>query len=117
MSANSVSLLGQAIAQSKRLGDLRVTMDSLSREITTGQTADSYSGLGTQAQPLQNLNALQPLLQSYQTNVDTVSNKMTLMNNALTNISTVGNQLISALQTQLQNDPTDIASIRQVAQQ
>src|SRR5262249_28916469 len=45
------------------------------------------------------------------------SNTMTLMNNALKQISDVGNQIVTAMQTQLQNDPTDIQNIRQIAQQ
>ncbi len=115
--SNNVSLLGQSTAQSQRLADLRQQMDDLSRQVTTGQVADTYSGLGTNADPLQNLNNQEPLLQSYQANITNVSNKMTLMNNALTNISSVGNQLVTSIQTQLQNDPTDISNIQQIAKQ
>ncbi len=39
------------------------------------------------------------------------------MNNALTNISDVGNQLVTAIQTQLQNSPANIQNIQQIAQQ
>ncbi len=117
MSASNVSLLGQSTAQSQRLADLRQQMDDLSRQVTTGQIADTYSGLGTNAQPLLVLNNQQPLLQTYQNNITSVSNTMTLMNNALTNISDVGNQLVTAIQTQLQNSPANIQNIQQIAQQ
>ncbi len=70
-------------AQGERLAGLRQQMDNLSREVTTGQVSDTYSGLGTNADPVLNLNAQQPLLQSYLTNISSASNTMTLMNNAL----------------------------------
>ena len=114
---NNVSLLGQSTAQNKRLADLRSLMDNLSRQITTGVTVENYAGLGTNAGPAQNLHAQLPLLKSYQSNIDTVSNKMTLMNGALGNITDVGNQLITALQTNLQSDPTNVTALRQLAQQ
>src|ERR1700758_3738676 len=101
MSSN-VSLLGQTTAQGERLANLRQQMDNLSREVTTGQIADTYSGLGTKAGSLMNLNSQQPLLQSYQANISNVSNTMTLMNNALTQITNVGTQLVTAIQTQLE---------------
>jgi len=117
MSTSSVSLLGQSTAQGERLADLRQQMDDLSRQVTTGQVADTYSGLGTSAEPLLNLNAQQPLLQSYLTNITSVSNTMTMMNNALTQITDVGNTLVTAIQTQLQNSPTNLQNIQQIAQQ
>jgi len=116
MSTNNVSLLGQSTAQSERLAALRQQMDTLSSEVTTGQVADTYSGLGTQAEPVLNLNAQQPLLQSYQNNISTVSNTMTLMNNALSQISDAGTTLIDAIQTQLQNSPTNLQNVQQIAQ-
>ena len=117
MSTSSVSLLGQTTAQSERLADLRKQMDNLSREVTTGQVSDTYSGLGTQAGPLMNLNSQQPLLQSYLSNISSVSNTMTLMNNALSQITDVGNQLVTAIQTQLQNSPTNLQNVQQIARQ
>ena len=117
MSTNSVSLLGQTSAQSQRLAQLRQQMEGLSRQITTGQVAEHYSGLGTAATPVMNLNSQQPLLESYLANISSVSNTMTLMNNALEQISNVGNQLVNAIQTQLQNSPTNIDNVRQLAQQ
>jgi flagellar hook-associated protein 3 FlgL len=117
MTTANVSLLGQSTAQSERLADLRQQMDNLSREVTTGQTADTYSGLGTSAEPVLNLNSQQPLLQSYLGNISSVSNTMTLMNNALTQISNVGNQLVTTIQTQLQNSPTNLQSVQQIAKQ
>ena len=115
--SNSVSLLGQSNAQSERLATLRQQMDDLSRQVTTGQVADTYSGLGTNTEPLLNLNSQQPLLESYQSNITSVSNTMTLMNNALSNISDVGNQLVTALQSQIQNNPSNLQNIQQIAQQ
>lgn len=114
---SSVSLLGQTTAQSERLANLRQQMDNLSRIVTTGQTADTYSGLGTNAKPLMSLNNQQPLLQSYLSNISSVSNTMTLMNNALTQITEVGNQLVTAIQTQLQNSPTNLENVQQIARQ
>lgn len=116
MSSN-ISLLGQTNAQSERLASLRQQMDNLSREATTGQVSDTYSGLGTQATPVMSLNSQQPLLQSYLGNISNVSNTMTLMNNALSQITDVGNQLVTAIQTQLQNSPTNLQSVQQIAQQ
>lgn len=117
MSTSNVSLLGQSTAQSERLATLRQQMDDLSRQVTTGQIADTYSGLGTNADPLINLNAQQPLLETYQDNIGTVSNTMTMMNDALTQISGVGNQLVTAIQTQLQNSSTNYVSVQQLAQE
>ena len=114
---SSVSLLGSSTAQGERLADLRQQMDNLSREVTTGQVSDTYSGLGTNAEPLMNLNSQQPMLQSYLGNISTVSNTMTLMNNALSQITNVGNQLVTAIQTQLQNSPTNLQNVQQLAQQ
>jgi flagellar hook-associated protein 3 FlgL len=115
--SNNVSLFGRSISQSQRLGDLRALMDDLSRQVTTGQIAENYSGLGTRATALINLNSQEPLLKTYQANIQNVSNKMTMMNNAMASISDVGNQVITAIQTQLQNDPANFANIRQIAQQ
>jgi len=115
--ASNVSLIGQTSAQSERLAALRQQMNDLSRVVTTGQVSDTYSGLGTAAEQVLNLNSQQPLLQSYLTNITDVSNNMTLMNNALTSITDVGNQLVSAIQTQLENSPTDQQDIQQLAKQ
>lgn len=113
---NNVSLLGHMTAQTGRLGDLRARLNELSRQITTGQIAQSYGDLGTQAQPLQSFHSMEPMLKSYQNNIDTVSNTMTIMNNAMSNISSVTNDFIASMQTLLQNDPSNIISIRQIAE-
>lgn len=113
----NVSLLAQSGAQSRRLGDLRQQLDDLSRQVSTQQKSDTYGGLGTDAINLQYLNKQEPMLQSYLNNISNVSNSMTLMNNALTSISKVGNDLVSAIQTQIKNGSDTIASIQQIAQQ
>ncbi|MBU6474943.1 MAG: hypothetical protein KGL10_01635 [Alphaproteobacteria bacterium] len=116
-STNNVSLIGQITSQSQNLATLRQQLNDLSQQATTGQVASDYSGLGTKAEPVLNLNAQQPLIQGYQDNITNVSNKMTLMNNALSQIATVGNNLVSAIQTQLQNSPTNVANVQQIAAQ
>jgi len=116
ISAN-VSLLAQSTSQSNRLNDLRSTLDDLQRQSTTQKKYDTYAGFGTDALNLQRLHSSQPLLQSYMDNIDTVSNTMTLMNTSLSQISDVGNQLVQAIQLQLQGGQANMQTIRAQAQQ
>ncbi len=116
-STNNVSLIGQVTAQSQNLATLRQQLNDLSQQVTTGQTASDYAGLGTNAEPVLNLNAQQPLIQGYQSNITNVSNKMTMMNSALSQITSVGNNLVAAIQTQLQNSPSNVANVQQIAAQ
>ncbi len=114
---NSVSLMGQTTAQSANLTELRQQLNDLSQQVTTGQLSPDYSGLGNNVKPVLDLNGQQPLIQGYQANIDNVSNKMTMMNSALQQMTTVGNNLVAAIQTQLQNSPVNAANIQQIASQ
>lgn len=114
---NNVSLLGQSTTQSERLGDLRSMFDNLSRQVTTQKKYEDYSGFGADAMQIQRLKTQQPLIQSYMSNIDRVTNRMTMVNNSLSSISKVGNDLISSITTLLQNGTVTISSIQQVAQQ
>ncbi len=114
---NSISLMGQTTAQSTNLADLRQQLNDLSQQVTTGQLTPDYSGLGNNVKPVLDLNGQQPLIQGYQANIDNVSNKMTMMNSALTQMITVGNNLVAAIQTQLQSSPVNAANIQQIASQ
>lgn len=113
----NVSLLAQSSAQTVRLNDLRARLDDLSRQVATQQKSDTYGGLGTDALNIQYLNKQQPLLESYLNNITKVSTSMTMMNNAMSSIAKVGNNLVSAIQTQIHSGATTVDSIRQIAQQ
>ncbi len=113
----NISFLAQSSAQSNRLNDLRATLDDLQRQATTQKKYDSYSGFGTDAVNLLRLKSDQPLLQSYLSNIDQVTTRMNLMNSSLSEISKVGNQLLSTIQLQQQNGGVNVNAVRQQAQQ
>ncbi|MFH1157382.1 MAG: hypothetical protein V1721_00620 [Pseudomonadota bacterium] len=116
ISAN-VSFFAQSMSQANRLNDLRATMDDLQRQVTTQKKYETFSGFGTDSFSLQRLKSSQPLLRSYIDNIDKVSTRMELMNTAMTKISELGNQLVTAIHVQSQSGQDGIETINQLARQ
>ncbi len=115
--SSNVSFFAQSISQTNRLNNLRSTLDDLQRQITTQKKHETFSGFGTDSLTLQRLRSSQPLLQSYLDNIDKVSNRMNLMNEAMSTISEMGNQLVTAIHVQSQSGQEGIETINQLAQQ
>jgi flagellar hook-associated protein 3 FlgL len=112
--SGNVSFLSQTMSQISRLKDLRVSLDDLQRQVTTQKKFDNYGGYGTDSLNLQFLRTTETLTESYIGNIDTVSNRMEMMSNNMTQISKLGNQLLSAVHL---GGATDVSSINPLAQQ
>ncbi len=110
----SISFIGQSVQQGNRLNEMRQMMDVLQRQITTQKKHQEYSGYGTRALNLQSYQSSITMSRGYLENIDTASSRMTMMSSALTEMSKLGNTLVTALGT---GDITDMASINQMARQ
>lgn len=115
--SSNVSFFAQSTTQMSRLNDLSATLDDLQRQITTQKKYETFSGFGTDSLTLQRLKSSEPLLQSYLNNIDKVSTRMNLMNEAMSTISELGNQLVTAIHVQSQSGQDGINTINQLAQQ
>ena len=116
MSTNG-SGYAQSTSQASRLNDLSKTLDTLQRQVTTQKKYETFSGFGADSFTLQRLRSVEPLLQSYIDNIDKVSLRMDLMNEAMSTISELGNQLVTAIHIQGQGGEDGMATINQLAQQ
>lgn len=114
--SNNISLLASSNAQTSRLVSMHSLLDDLQRQATTQKKFDTLSGFGPGALNLQRLHTVSTMTQSYLDNIEKVSQRMTLMNNAMTQISKLGNELISSLNLQT-TDPQNMQSVVLLAQQ
>jgi flagellin-like hook-associated protein FlgL len=111
---SNISLLAQSQLQSSRLNDLHSTLDDLQRQITTQKKFDNFSGFGTDAINLQRLHTTKTMTDSYLHNIDAAISRMTLMNQDMTKLSSIGSDVIHAMGT---SDVTNMQSLNQFAQQ
>jgi len=112
--SSNVSFQAQSTSQIVRLNDLRAMMDDLQRQATTQKKHDSFSGFGTDSLNLLFLRNAQTMTQGYLANIDTVTNRITSMSTAMTQMSKLGNEIVSAIGT---GDISNMAALNQLAQQ
>lgn len=94
----SVSAIGsQAALAVQQLKNLRSQFDDLQRQLSTGQKSATYAGLGTSSGITVGLNAQLSALSGYDTSIDMVSTRISLMSNALTSMTQVQNTVQSAI--------------------
>lgn len=115
--SSNVSLLGQNLAQTNRLIKLRVQMDNLQRQATTQKKYESFTGFGAEAMGLQRLRDSQDKLKGYIENIDKVSKRLELMNNAMAEIRKIGSNLREALAVQVSGGQPDMQTINSIARQ
>lgn len=117
MSINNVSLLSQSTAQANRLKRLQDQLDVLQRQVSTQKKYDNFSGYGSQTMGLQRAHGIKVQLESYLSNISTVSDRMEMMNKSMSKITEVCNQMVTAIHLNGQNGAEGMASLKQKAQQ
>ncbi|MBI3441630.1 MAG: hypothetical protein HY052_07510 [Proteobacteria bacterium] len=113
-STNNISFMAQSQLQSSRLNDLHNTMNDLQRQVTTLKKFDNFSGLGTDAVTLQHLRTASTMTDAYLNNISASSSHMTLMNQIVTQLSSIGRQMLNSVNT---SDTTNMQSLNTLAQQ
>jgi flagellar hook-associated protein 3 FlgL len=94
----SVSSVGsQASVAVQQLLNMRAQYDDLSRQLSTGQKSANYAGLGLDRGVTVSLNAQLSALSSYNDTIDNVSNRINLMNTALSRMSDISSTVKSAM--------------------
>jgi len=112
MSVSGVgSQSGLAIQQ---LVAMRAQFDDLQRQLSTGQKSATYAGLGLDRGVTVSLNAQLAAIGSYDDTINNVTNRISLMNVALTRMTNIGSTVKSAI---AQANTTNSAMNASVAQQ
>lgn len=110
-----VSFLGQSNAQMTRLSDLQKTLNDLQRQATTQKKNDTFSGFGFDAQSLQRYRMDKSRLDSYLSNIDTVSTRIDVMSKGMEKAADLGRQLLGSIQTQVREGTVDIETMKTLA--
>lgn len=96
----SISAIGaQSALAIQQLVDMRAQFDDLQRQLNTGQKSADYAGLGLDRGVTLGLNAQLSAISGYDAAIDTVSTRISLMNNALTRMSDIGSTVRQAMTT------------------
>ena len=114
--SNGVSFLGQSQAQSGRLLSLQKTMTDLQRQSTTQKKFETMSGFGAASKSVMRYRTDISNLTTYTNNIDLASNRIKIMNTAMDSARKAGEDLISAIATQVIGGEVDIESIKTIAQ-
>jgi flagellar hook-associated protein 3 FlgL len=114
----SVSAIGaQSGLAIQQLIAMRKQFDDLQRQLSSGQKADDYAGLGTDRGIVVGLNAQLSAISGYNNTINTVSTRINLMNDALNAMSTLSSTVKSAMvQSASATDSTGLISTQQTAQ-
>jgi flagellin-like hook-associated protein FlgL len=114
----SVSAIGsQSSLMIQQLVNMRSQFDDLSRQLSTGQKSDTYSGLGTGSGVTVGLNAQLSAISGYDDSVNMVSTRISLMSNALSSMTDVTSTVQTAIdQANSASDGTSAGIAQQTAQ-
>jgi flagellar hook-associated protein 3 FlgL len=94
----SVSSIGaQAQLAIQQLTQMRTQFDDLQRQLSTGQKSATYAGLGIDRGVTVSLNAQLSAISGYDNTIDNVNTRVGLMNTVLSNMSTIGSTVKSAM--------------------
>lgn len=115
MSAGSISFHGQSISQINRLKSSTAIFTDLQRQLTTQKKFETFSGLGTDSGNVQRYRANIDHVDSYVANIDTVTTRMNLMNDALARIGDLGRDLVNQLTQTQQDAEVDVSTVKTLA--
>jgi flagellin-like hook-associated protein FlgL len=87
MTVSGVNFPSSQLIQS--LIDMRLQLDDLSRQLSTGQKVTTYSGISSQAQMLVGLNAQLTTINGFQSNNSIVNSRLSIAQAALTQFDSV----------------------------
>jgi flagellin-like hook-associated protein FlgL len=111
----SVSGVGsQSAIAIQQLVNMRAQFDELQRQLSTGQKSATYAGLGLDRGVTVSLNAQLSAISGYDDTINNVTNRINLMNVALTRMTDIGSAVRSAI---AQSNTTNSAINASVAQQ
>lgn len=113
--SSGISFLGQSQAQSSRLMNLQKTMTDLQRQSTTQKKYETMSGFGAASKSVMRYRTDISNLTTYTNNIDLASNRIKIMNTAMDSARRAGEDLVSAISTQVIGGEVDIESIRNIA--
>lgn len=114
---SGLSFLNQSQTQVLRLKQLNTTLADLQRQLTTQKKYENLSGFGAAAQTVQQLRTDKSLVQTYLTNIDTVSTRVELMSGSMQQGAESGRQLIESIATQIREGEVDMEIVSALARQ
>jgi flagellin-like hook-associated protein FlgL len=88
---------GQSSLAIQQLVNMRAQYDDLQRQLSTGQKSANYAGLGLNRGITVSLNAQLSAINSYNDTISNVTNRIDLMNVALTRMTAIGSTVKSAI--------------------
>lgn len=112
-----ISFLGQSTTQVSRLKQLNTSLYDLQRQLTTQKKFDNISGFGAQAYSVQKLRADKTQLDSFLTNISTVTTRIQVMSSSLQQSSNAGRLMVDAVSTFYKYGATDVETVSLVARQ
>lgn len=108
---------GQSALAIQQLVSMRAQFDDLQRQLSTGQKSATYAGLGLDRGVTVSLNAQLSAIGGYDNTINTVTNRINLMNVVLTRMTDIGSAVKSAIaQANTTNSVTAASAAQQTAQ-
>ncbi|MBI3705002.1 MAG: flagellar biosynthesis protein FlgL [Rhizobiales bacterium] len=92
-----LSIGGQSTIAIQQLVNMRAQFDDLQRQLSTGQKSATYAGLGLDRGVTVSLNAQLTAIDGYNETINNVTNRISLMNVALTRMADIGSTVRSAI--------------------
>lgn len=114
---NPVSFMGGFNAQTSRLKNLNSLMQDMQRQFATQKKADTFSGLGFDALTVQRYRMDKSRMESYMSNIDLATTRVTLMSDSMSRAATIGREFLSNLYSQMRASDVDMDTVRRLAQQ
>lgn len=112
-----LSIGGQSAFAIQQLVNMRAQFDDLQRQLSTGQKSATYAGLGLDRGVTVSLNAQLSAIDGYNSAIDNVTNRISLMNIALTRMTDIGSAVRSAIaQANTSNNAVNASVAQQTAQ-
>lgn len=114
---SGLSFLNQSQTQIARLKMLNSSLADLQRQLTTQKKYENLAGFGAASQSVQKLRTDKGLVQTYLTNIDTVSTRVELMSTSMEQGAASGRQLIESIATQIREGEVDMETVSALARQ
>lgn len=112
-----LSFLSQSQTQVARLKQLNTSLVDLQRQLTTQKKYDTFSGFGAASQAVQQLRTDKSLVQTYLTNINTVTTRVELMSSSMQQAADSGRLLIESIATQIREGEVDMETVSAIARQ
>ena len=117
MSTSGISFFSQTQTQVARLKQLNTTLADLTRQLTTQKKNETMSGFGVDSLAVQKLRTDKNSLNTYLVNIDTVSTRIQLMSDSMTQGAEAGRQLLESITTQIREGEVDMETVSAMARQ